>query len=134
MLHEFLRTNRAELIARCRAKVAARSAPRATRVELEHGIPLFLAQLTEMLPDGSADSRDARADVTLEAGATKHGKELYVGDFSVEQVVHDYGDLCQSITELALEQKAPITPQEFGILNIKLDNAIAAAVTEYQSQ
>lgn len=45
--------------------------------------------------------------------------------------MHDYGDLCQSITELALEQGAPITVEEFGTLNIKLDNAIGSAVTEY---
>jgi hypothetical protein len=28
----------------------------------------------------------------------------------VGQVVHDYGDICQTITELAVEQNVPITP------------------------
>lgn len=46
MLHEFLDANRAELIERCRAKVARRAAPRPTPKEMEHGIPLFLGQLT----------------------------------------------------------------------------------------
>jgi len=48
--------------------------------------------------------------------------------------VHDYGDLCQSITELAEEQRAAITVAEFGELNIRLDNAIAGAVTEFARQ
>jgi len=51
--------------------------------------------------------------------------------FTIDQVVHDYGDLCQSITRLAAEKDAPITVHEFGLMNIKLDNAIAGAVTEY---
>ena len=37
--------------------------------------------------------------------------------FTVSQVVHDYGDICQAITELAIEQNAPITTDEFRTLN-----------------
>jgi signal transduction histidine kinase len=120
MLREFLTANRSELINRCRARVASRRAPRATPAELEHGVPLFLEQLIEMLP--------------VEQSAARHGRELLRHEFTIEQVVHDYGDLCQSITELAVEQDAPITVSEFGVLNIKLDNAIAGAVTEYARQ
>jgi signal transduction histidine kinase len=46
-------------------------------------------------------------------------------------VVHDYGDLCQAITELALERDAAFPIEEFGTLNRCLDNAIADAVTEF---
>lgn len=141
MLHDFLKANRPELIERCRAKVAGRRAPRATPAELEHGVPLFLSQLIEMLSQGGDDlgerrspPRAAAAESRLEASATLHGNELLRHDFTIEQVVHDYGDLCQSITELAVEQNAAITIHEFGILNIKLDNAIAGAVTEYARQ
>ena len=31
----------------------------------------------------------------------------------MSQVVHDYGEICQSITELALETDAPITVHNF---------------------
>jgi len=140
MLYNFLIENRADLISRCRTKVAERRAPRATLIELEHGVPLFLSQLTEMLPGGELDAKPlpereaARAESQLRKSAARHGEELFNHDFSVEQVVHDYGDLCQSITELAIERRAPISVLEFGVLNIKLDNAIAAAVTEYESQ
>ena len=60
-----------------------------------------------------------------------HGKKLLEGGYSVDQVVHDYGDVCQAITELALEQQAPITVKEFHTLNRCLDTAIAEAVTEH---
>ena len=49
MLHEFLTANRDDLIDRCRLKVVQRRAPKATDVELEHGIPLFLDQLVKTL-------------------------------------------------------------------------------------
>jgi signal transduction histidine kinase len=142
MLHEFLTAHRLELIDRCRIKVSARRAPRATSTELEHGIPLFLDQLTDMLanrsagrvPEKSVGSRAAMAESQIESDARLHGSELLSDDFTIEQVVHDYGDLCQSITELAEEQRAAITVAEFGELNIRLDNAIAGAVTEFARQ
>jgi signal transduction histidine kinase len=49
----------------------------------------------------------------------------------VSQVVHDYGDICQTITALAIEQRAPIAVEEFHTLNRCLDTAIAEAVTEH---
>jgi signal transduction histidine kinase len=54
--------------------------------------------------------------------------------FSVDQVVHDYGDLCQSITDLAFERDAPFAIEEFRTLNRCLDNAIADAVSEFSRQ
>jgi len=138
VLHDFLISNREMLIDRCRTKVAERRAPRPTPAELEHGIPTFLTQLTEMLREerthsnaGAEDGFESSGDSSLQIAATRHGKELLQHGFTIDQVVHDYGDLCQSITLLAAEQEAPITVHEFGLLNIKLDNAIAAAVAEY---
>ena len=49
----------------------------------------------------------------------------------MSQVVHDYGDICQAITELAVEMDAPISTEDFRTLNRCLDDAIAGAVTEY---
>jgi len=52
----------------------------------------------------------------------------------VSQVVHDYGGLCQAITELAVDREASINAEEFQILNGCLDDAIAQAVTEFGRQ
>ena len=61
----------------------------------------------------------------------QHGHDLLLQGFTVGQVVHDYGDVCQSVTELALETQAPISTEDFRLLNACLDSAIAAAVTNY---
>src|SRR4029434_8379665 len=39
--------------------------------------------------------------------------------------------VCQSITELAVEQHAPISTDDFRTLNLYLDDAIAGAVTQF---
>ena len=42
-----------------------------------------------------------------------------------------YGDVCQSITDLAVEKEAAITTTDFRRMDCCLDDAIAGAVTEY---
>jgi signal transduction histidine kinase len=139
MLHEFLESNREELVRRCREKVATRKAPRATDKELEYGVPLFLLQLGDILREEivpahpvTATGHDVAKDSAgIAGGATSHGDELLRHGFTIDQVVHDYGDLCQSVTELAIEQNAQITNDEFRTLNRCLDNAIASAVSQF---
>ena len=126
MLHEFIALNRGELISRCRAKVAARSVPVPTDAEIEHGVPLFLDQLVATLRFGGD-----KLNPEIAKSALLHGHELLRHGFTVGQVVHDYGDICQSVTELALELKAPIGTDDFRTLNRCLDDAIASAVTEF---
>ena len=125
MLHEFITLNREEIIRRCCAKVAARTFPTPTPDEIAHGVPVFLDQLTDALRGGGAASGD------IARTALHHGHELLLKGFTVSQVVHDYGDVCQAITELAVETSAPIRTDEFRMLNECLDNAIAGAVTEF---
>ena len=139
MLHQFLASNRDELVERCRAKVAKRLSPQPTPVELEHGIPLFLDQLIKtLILESSTPHADAAAKLPTakEIGTTaaKHGNELLRRGFTVDQVVHDYGDLCQAVTELAAEKRALVSVDEFRTLNRCLDNAIADAVTEFGRQ
>lgn len=140
MLHDFLSSNRQELIDRCRAKVSKRASPPATPAELEHGVPLFLAQLIEALRlehlgslATNVFSIPATAPALVESARTAalHGRELLEGGYTVEQVVHGYGDLCQALTELAKEKHATVTIDEFHTLNRLLDNAIADAVAAY---
>jgi signal transduction histidine kinase len=129
MLYEFVTTYRQAIITRAREKLTARPWPAASAQELENGVPLFLTQLSETLrsrSEGTTYSADA-----LGSAATRHGGELLALGFTVSQVVHDYGDICQAVTELAIEQNAPITTDEFKTLNGCLDTAIAEAVTEH---
>jgi signal transduction histidine kinase len=137
MLHEFLAENHEELAARCKVKVAARPAPKPTADELEFGIPLLIEQLvTTLRSERTGAQYVEQAEVPSDIGATavKHGNELLKKGFTVDQVVHDYGDLCQALTELAHEKNVLITVDEFHTFNRCLDNAIADAVSEFGRQ
>ena len=133
MLHEFLSAHRDELIARTRAKVARRGVPAADRAELEHGVPLFLTQLTQILSE-VLTAKSSASSASMAADATQHGGEMLRKGFTVAQVVHDYGDVCQAITELARDSNTRIDVADFQTLNLCLDNAIAGAVTEFLRQ
>lgn len=128
MLHEFVTSRREEIITRTRAKVALRPAPRATARELDTGIPLFLDQLAAALRTAQPSDRALQA---IGDTAAIHGGHLLEQGFTVSQVVHGYGDVCQALTELAQETEAAITTEEFHTLNRCLDDAIAEAVTAY---
>jgi len=139
MLHEFLTSNREELIARCREKAAKRFDFADVPNAFDQGIPLFLDQLCDSLREGAASPTFAAAEpektpapTVIGRAAAVHGAELLRQGYTVEQVVHDYGDVCQAVTEMAIERKEPVATKEFRILNRSLDNAIADAVTAYE--
>jgi hypothetical protein len=138
MLHDFLTSQRDDLIQGCRLRVAKRYAPAQTPPVVDHGVPLFLQQLihtleAEQLTTARAVSEPGSSPVATDIGrgATLHGAELLRLGFTVDQVVHHYGDVCQAITELAVRKGSPINTDEFRTLNRCLDEAIADAVTAY---
>lgn len=140
MLHEFLTRNRQLLIRRCREKVARRFGSNEPAGTIDHGVPLFLQQLVETLrseqqtdirDNGETDSTPAHTEIGR--AAALHGTELLRRGFSIDQVVHEYGDVCQCVTALAVEQDVGITSDEFRTMNRCLDNAIADAVASHGS-
>jgi hypothetical protein len=142
MLHEFLTSNRNELIKRCRRVAGSRVEPSLSATTVDTGVPLFLQQLTGILrKEQQTDVRPAegRSSVLLggdgrsEIGRTAalQGAEFMRLGYNLDQVVHGYGDVCQAITTLAVEQAAPISADEFRTLNRCLDNAIADAVSAF---
>lgn len=143
MLHTFLSNNRDDLIARCSAKVWKRPHHKVTDAQLGSGVPLFLDQLIRTLVAEGAGNTDVATRVSGASGgdtlapseigvaAAAHGKALLALGYTVDDVVHNYGDLCQAVTELAHERDAPFQVDEFRTLNRCLDNAIADAVSEF---
>jgi signal transduction histidine kinase len=144
MLYEFLEFHRETLVSRCKATVAARRAPEAvpTHAQAGNGIPVFLNQLIRTLlidstpgaagslaVSGSAGGEGRPSEITATAGL--HGLDLLLLGYSVGEVVHDYGDLCQAITGLAVDMGYVVTMEEFRTLNRCLDNGIAEAVSAY---
>lgn len=145
-MKNFLLHNREELIQRCAAKVAQRPFRAATPEQLANGIPLFLEQLTRTLEADSAGEAGESVRISGKPGggatavsemgvsATAHGKQLLELGYTVDQVVHGYGDLCQAISDMAVERDAAFAVEDFRTLNRCLDNAIAEAVSEFSSQ
>ncbi len=132
MLDKFITANRATLIAMSRARVGTRRVPKPTDEELTNGIPMFLDQLCDALRQVLKDGKDSNTEQeAIGSSATRHGSDLLRMGLTVSQVVHDYGDVCHAITELAMELDAPIQGAEFKTLNLCLDIAIAKAVTEF---
>jgi len=129
MLHEFLSVHRAEIITRTREKLTDRPWPLTSSSELENGVSLFLNQVSRAL-ESDAEGMPI-SETAIAASATLHGGELLSMGFNLSQVVHDYGDVCQALTELVIERQAVITAREFHLLNRCLDSAIAEAVTEH---
>jgi signal transduction histidine kinase len=127
MLHEFIHTNRAAIVANALARATAASKPYP-----ENGISVFLDQLGDALD--TALSSDVINHDQIGHSASLHGNELQRSALTIGQVVHEYGAVCQSITELAVRLKVPISGAEFQTLNLCLDDAIAGAVTEYSHQ
>jgi signal transduction histidine kinase len=129
MLNEFLATYREAIIAKTKDKLLVRTWPAVTAHELESGVPLFLNQLAETLRWEATTT--PFSPTAIGTSAARHGEALQTLGFSLSQVVHDYGDICQAITEVAMEHDVPITTEEFHTLNRCLDTAIAEAVTEH---
>jgi signal transduction histidine kinase len=129
MLSDFLVESRDQIVGAARRRVAARRYPVASPAELQAGVPLFLDQLGDILRLEAAQVPSS--DAAIGATATRHGRELSTRGFSLSEVVHDYGDICQAVMEVASAQKTVVTTEEFRILNRSLDTAIAEAVTEH---
>jgi signal transduction histidine kinase len=128
LLNEFVAEHYSEIVQKCRARSAARIAPRSpTQLDVADGVPEFLDYLVAILGSPLDTANFTRA-------ATTHGNTLLRRGFSVGQVVHDYGDVCQTVTAMAIERAVAITTEEFRILNSCLDDAIADAVSAFGRQ
>ena len=131
MLSEFIQANHDEVVARSRSVVAhhtpVSSPPEAGREEDE--IAVFVAQLAERLR-----RVDVPSDSEFRLSAKVQGNGMLRQGFSISQVVQSYGAVCQVVTEVAMERKAPISTEEFQTLNHCLDTVMAEAVKEYAAQ
>jgi hypothetical protein len=138
VLNEFLTSNRDELTSRCRQKVVNRFVLSEAPPTNELSVHLLLAQIAEMLRrEQYTESRNVAspeppaAHAEIGRAATLHGTELPQLGYSIDQMVHDYGDICRAMTELAVDQKVSISADAFRMFNRCLDNAIADAATAF---
>ncbi|NOU32263.1 MAG: hypothetical protein HOO96_30525 [Polyangiaceae bacterium] len=129
MLHELIAANQDLIAQRVCARVDARIAPLAVGSEIADGIPVLLAQLVEALREERSAHLVARQHIV--ACGARYGNALLLAGLPIAQVVLAYGDVCQTITQLATEAGLVIPADEFRIFNRCLDEAIDGAVTAY---
>lgn len=130
MLHEFLTAEAKGILASCKAKLLDLSDSRSSSDEMDVGLPVFYNELVEVL---RADEEETSEELSHphRNSAQRRGKESLRLGYTISQVVHGYGTLCQAITEYAGQHDQSITAREFNRLNYCLDVAIAEAVTEF---
>ena len=139
MLHEFLTQERDSILAHCKEEARKNLGTRQSSRLIEEGLPVFYDQLIDFLrrdrsfdlgPEMGPAAAATRSSAT--EAAKGQGKEYLRLGYTVSEVVHSYGSICQTITGAANTQGFTITGREFRQLNLSLDTAIAEAVTEFQ--
>lgn len=158
-LLEFLTTNETEILTSTEAKSLQLAGAGPSSEQMKRGLPVFLEQFLEVLEQSVPEPADSVVDnaglikaafasdepaIAVAAGrpfdakvaesAGEYGNELHRLGYTLSHVVHGYGAICQSITELALEKELAVTTGEFRNLNRCLDIAIAGAVTSFQAR
>jgi len=131
MLHDFLTQERETILSAAKTSALKSQGTRMTSDALQEGWGIFYDELIDLL------KRDQPFEFHNElgihtSGAEQHAKEYLRLGYTISEVVHSYGIICQSITELATTMEFEITSREFRQLNLSLDTAIAEAVTEYE--
>ncbi|MFI5200792.1 MAG: sensor histidine kinase [Candidatus Kapaibacterium sp.] len=130
MLHDFLTRERTTILNEAKEQALQTQGTRLTSAALEEGWGIFYDELIGLL------TRDQPFEFHAEKGlhtieAEKQGKEYLRLGYTVSEVVHSYGIICQAITSLATQLGFEITVREFQQLNLSLDTAIAESVSEY---
>ncbi len=136
MLYQFLEERRSDILVLCEQKLTFLSDAKSSSAEMNLGLPVFYDELIEILRvDELSSTREAVNSLTQKlhtASAARRGKESLELGYTISQVVHGYGTLCQAITEYAEQNREkPIEAREFNRLNYCLDVAIAEAVTAF---
>ena len=99
--------NREEIVRRCRAKAEGRSGPPLTEAEIAQEVPGIPGPISNQLRLGLTSAPEISKTAIL------HGHEVSLQGFTLSDVVHDYADVCQAITELAVEPARPSAPMTF---------------------
>lgn len=142
MLHTLLTSHRASLLEQCVILSGIQSKHTPEQVVSLAQISIFLDQLIVTLqsedhaymgPDtGEALNETPSIETQMFDSAKKHGGDLQTLGFTIEEVVRNYGGLCQAITTLATDRDEHIEASEFRTMNRCLDDGIAQAVTSFR--
>jgi signal transduction histidine kinase len=131
MSRRFLLLRRDDIIAAVQAKVRPRSDSPAA-AELMGALPAFLDELGEALR--AAESSSMVAHERFMESAAKQGGDLLQRGLTIGQVVHQYGSIRQSISDVAARSSDMISTEELRLISLCVDDATAGAVTAHARQ
>lgn len=133
MLYDFMANHRQEILEAAKRKIERRAPSPPTEQELEDSIPEFFDEIIASLrADSGLPSETPPTEESKTAEA--HGRQRQRLGFDLSGVVHDYGSLCNSITDAARKYHIAINAREYQLLNEVLDLGISKAVTEFAEQ
>ncbi len=131
MFHTFLSENRSIILTQIRQKSLSIGGKKDTSEIYEKGLPLFFDSVIEALKRDLEPFRVIKSVVPLDAAA-RYGRELLRLGYTISQVVHLYGIVCQAVMETVTIKDFNIAGPEYKKFNLCFDDSIAAAVTEYE--
>jgi hypothetical protein len=125
MLNDLITSHREQILDRARTKIRSRTSPPVTAAELEQGLPVLLDQFAQFLRGETAPPVSATNAI---GGSEIHqANQLLSLQLTLPQVVQDYGDICDAITEVAVRAQLSIPFEELQMLNRCLETAVAEA-------
>lgn len=133
-LERLISTRREEVLARCLGTLRTRR-PGRTDEELLAGLPTFVDELLAALrdPERAPPEPIELGSEEAKAAASKHGAARKAAGFTLEDVVHDYGLVCDVIGALAVEARTPLDAREVQVMNRLVDGCIAVALTQFRA-
>jgi signal transduction histidine kinase len=129
MLHSFLRDHRDEVIALAEQQLQTTLRDKPTHEVIDH-LPLIIDQIIQEL--GSDDG--AGPETKIKRTAAEHGEQRAKLGIPIDIVVHDYGVICDSMSEVAKRQRQTVSAEEWQVVNRALDIGIAAAIQRYETE
>src|SRR5437773_9297764 len=134
MLCSFISEHRADILAWSLGEHKDRYAKRDDE-DLIDGLSPFIDDLVGALRRDSGIPVDATPPGTLgDSTARQHGLVRKNQGFDITCVVHDYGLMCNMVTEAVMRHGHNPTPPEFQVLNHCVDEAMAIADESYSNE
>jgi signal transduction histidine kinase len=133
MLDSFIDANRSEIVGHCVQELQLRYPDRGDE-DLGYGFASFIDEVITALRE---DARDSNQTPNTTFGATTAAAHAIVRKrqgFDLSRVIHDYGLVCDSITELLHEHDERPSAREFQILNRCVDEAVSQAAEAFWSE
>jgi signal transduction histidine kinase len=129
MLADVVRERRAEVLEYAGKRLAhvTRASP---EIESREYLSLLLDLVVADLSDAAQKADD---DVDIAASAGHYGRALERIGADMPRVVHAFGVICDSISEIAVRAGVMVAPSDWQKLNRALDLGIAQAIAAYEA-